>query len=92
MELALNKQEALIAEAIVAERRRQIKKYGGAEHDDKHSPSDWIDLIQSVALKARGGLACGGHNFAAEMTSVAALAIAAIASQDRMTLKTQRGE
>lgn len=31
---------------LVAERAAQVRQWGGAEHDDEHEPSDWVDFIR----------------------------------------------
>lgn len=59
---------------IVAERKRQDEKWGGAEHDDAHVPSEWFELITDR---------CSNYNVRKNWTQIAALAIAALESLDR---------
>lgn len=67
----------IIAE-IADERGRQDKKWGGPQRDDGHLETDWIEYISEHAHRAERGI------FRKQMIRVAALAIAAIESHDRL--------
>lgn len=71
----MNRQE-IFAE-VNAERVLQDAKWGGHQHDQSHSPNDWIAYITKHA-----GKAADGDSFRDQMIKVAALAIAAIESID----------
>lgn len=67
---------------IRRERRRQDSKWGGPDHDDRHSPGDWIRFI----VKHLGRCAADtidGLSFRQHMVRIAALAVAAIEACDR---------
>lgn len=66
---------------IQEERERQSKNWGGAQHDDQHTPNDWIAFIAYHA--GRGSYRA---NFRTQMVKVAALAVAAIESWDRRSI------
>ena len=78
-----------IVEAMV-ERVYQNKKWGGAAHDDHHTSWDWCNLIahQNVLAKQvalRGVLPDGDPlEWRTRMVKIAALAIAAVGSYDRL--------
>lgn len=63
---------------IRAERVRQDREWGGLEHDRSHSPSDWIALITQHAGRALG------RDFRRQMIQIAALAVAAVETYDRL--------
>ena len=63
---------------IIEERRRQDKQWGGPKHDDEHSANDWRDFLREHIKKS-----CSG-DYRYQMIRVAALAIAAIESHDRL--------
>lgn len=71
-----------VVREIKAERQRQDRKWGGAEHDDEHLEHDWIAFIVRHAGRAvvwpRDLPA-----FRAAMVKVGALAVAAIEWADR---------
>lgn len=74
------------------ERRRQDQKWGGPEHDDEHTVADWVYYIRNEAnyegyrdspnpeLAARANR----HNARQRLIRIAALAIAAVESIDRV--------
>lgn len=64
---------------IEKERRAQDKKWGGPTHDDAHLRHDWVRYIKDHAARAVGEPGV----FRKQMVRVAALAIAAIESEDR---------
>lgn len=73
-------------EEVAIERQRQDGKWGGAEHDDRHSTAEFVQLIEDYAGWAR---TMAGMNSPAKarnrLIQVAALAIAAVESIDRKT-------
>ena len=78
---------------ICEERERQDRQWGGPEHDDTHSRRDWVSLICRFLGKAdrhADEMAVDGYQQA--MISVAALAMAAIESVDRIADKEIRSE
>lgn len=66
---------------IIAERRRQDKQWGGADHDDNHLPSDFMDFIEKQTYKTY--TANGDGDFRGRFIKIAALAVAAVESIDR---------
>lgn len=61
---------------ITGERQYQDKKWGGADHDDKQSQTEWMNDIA-------GYLNHTTYDFRTRMVKVAALAVAAIQAHDR---------
>lgn len=74
----------LALEYVRAERVRQDKKWGGAEHDDQWTPFDWHEMIADYNGWARR-MASMGSPFKARQRyiQVAALAVAAVEAIDR---------
>ncbi len=72
--------------AVDTERGRQDKKWGGARHDDRHRPNDWVAFICREASKAT---AEGWKipDFQKQMVQVAALAKAAWEASERANEK-----
>lgn len=76
---------------IVDERKRQDEQWGGAEHDDGHSVSDWARFIEGQLDKVRTDYLNATPETAlvrstiwrARMVKVAALAMATIEAVDR---------
>ena len=71
-----------VYDEILRERNRQDRKWGGPDHDDQHSPADWISYLakhigKAVAWPFDAAL------FHRQMVRVAALAVAAIEVLDR---------
>lgn len=67
-----------IIEEVKAERVRQDAKWGGAEHDDKYTATDWGYFIWE-----RTHYRAYCPEFRRNMLQIAALAIAAIEANDR---------
>ena len=63
---------------IDAERDRQDARWGGPEHDDRRGPGDWWSLV------ARQFSDAGTHDHRTRLVKVAALAVAALESYDRL--------
>lgn len=66
---------------VVAERQRQDAKWGGPEHDDQHSPDEWLGFIQEKWAGAHESLTADEYRY--QLVQIAALAVAAIESLDR---------
>lgn len=69
-------------EEIEIERKAQDEVWGGPEHDDDLTVSDWIALVCKHAGKAFM-FPFDGRKFRRQMIRVAAIAVAAIQSYDR---------
>lgn len=67
---------------IAAERVRQDMKWGGPEHDDTHTHTDWLNLIDK-RLAPPASHRTPAVEYRRAMIEIAALAIAAVASFDR---------
>jgi len=59
------------------ERKAQDQEWGGPKHDDTHSNGDWISYVRRHTDKA-------SYDFRKQMIRVAALAVAAVESYDRI--------
>jgi hypothetical protein len=74
-----------VLQEIREERARQDAEWGGPEHDDQHTPGDWVHIIYGLTSQANppgpGDLA----GFRKKMVQVAATAVAAVESLDRCT-------
>lgn len=73
-----------VIDEVVAERQRQDEKWGGAEHDDSHDTTVFVQLIEDYAGWARvmAGMQ-NGIKARRRLVQVAALAVAAVESIDR---------
>lgn len=73
---------------VLEERNQQMKEYGGADHDDKHVHADWLDMIdyQLGKYSAVNGTSKTIHSGdeRQQLVKIAALAVAAIESYDRI--------
>lgn len=74
-----------IWDEISKERARQDAIWGGAEHDDKQSPKDWINYTDQYLTEAAISLQADHDEsvYRRKMIQVAALAVAAVESYDR---------
>lgn len=69
---------------VISERRRQDEKWGGPEHDDQHTPNEFVQLIQDYAGWARVMAGMNSPEKARRrLIQVAALAVAAVECYDR---------
>jgi len=74
-----------ICQDVMVERQRQDGKWGGPEHDDQWSPLDWHEMIADYNAWARRMWTMGSLEKARRrLVQVAALAIAAVESIDRV--------
>ncbi len=64
------------------ERDEQNQKWGGAGHDDQHGPRDWAAFITEHLGKALD--ARDARTYRRRMVEVAALAVAAVETVDRV--------
>jgi hypothetical protein len=87
--------EALVTariEAVVAERVRQDRRHGGPDHDDTHTPEDWHDILYRLLDEAEAaGRAGNGEEYVRVMIQVAAVAVAAVQSFDRLAARAEGG-
>lgn len=77
----------VIASQIDAERERQDRQWGGADHDNEHSRRVWSSLIgehvdRAVKL-ARSRSASSGDSYRHRLVVIAALCVAAVEAHDR---------
>jgi len=75
-----------VVEDIKSERELQDYKWGGPEHDDTHKPEEWQTFIVEHARRAvhaAWGRPAPGDDYRQQMIRVAALAVAAVESEDR---------
>lgn len=67
------------------ERLRQDQKWGGPDHDDKHGPDDWCRWINAYMTWAKTMAEFDSpEKYRKRMIQVAALAVAAVESHDRL--------
>jgi hypothetical protein len=70
---------------VLSERRRQDLRWGGPDHDDQHTPEEWLEFLSSQWNDAWGAL--NGERdlleFRRRMIRIAALAVAAADAHDR---------
>lgn len=75
--------DGILAE-VSDERDRQDAKWGGPEHDDQHSPIEFVKIIEDYAGWARAMFSQGSPDKGRRrLVQVAALALAAVESLDR---------
>lgn len=71
---------------IEKERADQDAKWGGPDHDDTHTPSDWLDYLfkhSQMASRAKSD----PSEYERQLVRIAALAIAALESHRRNATK-----
>ena len=70
---------------IGMERTRQRQQWGGADHDDRHDINDWFDYMRKQMHKVQYD---GLEEYEREaLIKIAALAIAALESHDRLAAR-----
>lgn len=82
-----------IVNAVLLERTRQDKQWGGANHDDEHGMHDWANFVhkQARGVKQLDAFSiANAERFEEHMVKIAALAFAAIKS-NRRRLKKHHG-
>jgi hypothetical protein len=68
------------------ERAAQDAQWGGPSHDDEHDAGDWLFYVGKQLDKARSAaVRCESDKSREALVKIAALAVAAIESQDRQT-------
>lgn len=76
---------------IKAERARQDAQWGGTAHDDTHDPAEWVKFLdkQLTAADALTPTVQAGEDeaYRERLVKIAALAVAAIESHDRLKRK-----
>jgi hypothetical protein len=82
----MSKERDLIYKAIEEERLKQDKQWGGSNHDDEHTISDWYQFINTQMLK----LMSVRVDKRLALIKIAALALAAIESWDRKQAEWNR--
>lgn len=76
----------MVLKEVETERARQDAKWGGADHDDGHSITEFIQWIEDYAGWARMMMSMRSPEKARNrLIQVAALAVAAVQSLDRTT-------
>lgn len=77
-------QQSNVLDEVKQERERQDKKWGGKTHDDQHTTSEFVQLIEDYAGWARvmAGMDSSDKS-RRRLIQVAALAVAAVESIDR---------
>jgi hypothetical protein len=74
-----------VLDEVDKERQRQDVKWGGPCHDDRHSTTDFVHLIEDYACVAQTMASINNHDEARELlVRVAALAVAAVERLDRL--------
>ena len=71
-----------IYDEIKTERHAQDEQWGGAEHDDQHSPGEFMAFITLQIEKSNKD----GSDVRDRFVKIAALSVAAVESLDRQTL------
>lgn len=73
---------ARIMKEVATERDYQDRKWGGPTHDELHSRRDWVVfIVRQLGEASEDGI--NPRQFRMRMVKVAALAMAAIESQER---------
>jgi len=67
-------------EEVIKERCHQDEQWGGPEHDDQHNAEDWMRFIAELLP---GSVKHGETRYRRRLIEIAALAVAAIESNDR---------
>lgn len=86
-----------VVRMITEERKRQDAQWGGADHDDTHLMTDWIEYIEKQiesierAIFIDGSIASEAE-YESRMVKIAAIAVAAIRSRQRIRVRRERGE
>lgn len=70
-----------VFDEVRAEREAQDAQWGGPEHDDEHSPEDWMDFIELQIAKFRAT----DEDVRERLIKIAALAVAGVEALDRQT-------
>lgn len=81
-------------QAVIAERAAQDQQWGGPAHDDQHSPVIWEEVIASHVMRlTKDGIDCApADDYRQRLIKIAAVAVAAAQSWDRLTAPGEAGE
>ncbi|WP_062362310.1 hypothetical protein [Variovorax paradoxus] len=71
---------------VSAERNRQDEQWGGTQHDDQHNAVEWVNCISKQLHRL-----CNKAERRDRLVKIAALAIAAIESGDRLEASSKGG-
>jgi hypothetical protein len=85
--------QARVLRDVLDERDRQDDEWGGAAHDDTHLPVEWLGFIDKQRRKAFFGMMPVNRDpgaYRRALVKVAALAMAAIESLDRLAARGER--
>lgn len=75
---------------VLNERIAQDQQWGGPDHDDTHTPTDWVAILsRHVGLSAMDAGQIDPAIWRRQMIRVAAVAIAALESFDRLNRPPQ---
>lgn len=83
---------------VLWERAQQDQQHGGPAHDDTHTVEDWLGFMEAQAMKVPHGRVMNGNSVEPRdvcrerFVKIAALAIAAIESHDRIVAAHKRLE
>lgn len=72
-----------VYDEIRVERARQDARWGGAEHDDRHQPSDWLEIIDTYLTYAMHD----DQDYRERLLQAVAVGIAAIEAFDRQVAR-----
>lgn len=76
-------QESILDE-VRQERALQDRLFGGADHDDRHMPNEWIAILtRHLGLAAGDAADIDPARFRRQMVRIAALGVAAVEAMDR---------
>lgn len=70
---------------VFIERERQDRIHGGPQHDDLHTPDEWIEMTRSLLNESTLWVGKDMRAYRAKMLQIAAICVAAIESHDRTT-------
>ena len=78
--------QEILGPELTRYRSEQDAKHGGPEHDDTHTPGDWIRFIREYVEAASDNILCQDRPemFEENLIHVAALAVAAVQSIRRI--------
>ena len=65
---------------VSLERHRQDQEWGGPQHDDQHTPDDWVPMMKKFLART---FTFNKEVFRRSMIQIAALAVAAVEWLDR---------
>lgn len=82
-----------VLEELSLERQHQDGKWGGPAHDDQRGPFDWVRNIRNyVGWAEQMADMDSPDKYRRRMIQIAALAVAAVESHDRLMFTTHKNE